>query len=156
MSKFENGLLSSAAVTVEKDINAAGPTVVEETEAFSLSIRRSAGLVSIKEDGMVCEISASLSHTFGSAERFDLISAAVDRHVYPFKLSQLLSSGKAELRLRDKSGEIFWARLSRAIEEDRYLFEDIDIEKNFELDCEDLLEEQERSFPWSESDRTIQ
>ena len=83
MSKFENGLLSSAAVNVEKDINAAVQTVVEETEAFSLSIRRSAGLVSIKEDGMVCEISASLSHTFGSAERFDLISAAVDRHVYP-------------------------------------------------------------------------
>lgn len=155
MSKFENGLLSSASVNVEKDINAAVQTVEEDTEAFSLSIRRAAGFVSIKE-GIVCEISASLSHTFGTAERFDLISAAVDRHVLPFKLSQLLSSGKAELRLRDKRGEIFWARLSKAIEEDRFLFEDIDIEKNFELDCEDLLEEQERSFPWSESGRTIQ
>lgn len=156
MSKFENGLLSSAAVVnVEKDINAAAQTVEEDTEAFCLSIRRPAGLVSIKE-GIVYEISASLSHTFGTAERFDLISAAVDRHVFPFKLSQLLSSGKAELRLRDKSGEIFWARLSKATDEDRFLFEDIDIEKNFELDCEDLLEEQERSFPWSKSGQTIQ
>lgn len=155
MSKFENGRLSSAAVNVEKDINAAVQPVEEDSEAFSLSIRRSAGLVSIKE-GVVYEISASLSHTFGTAERFDLISAAVDRHVFSFKLSQLLSRGKTELRLRDKSGEIFWARLSKAIDEGRFLFEDIDIEKNFELDCEDLLEEQERSYPWSESDRTIQ
>lgn len=155
MSKFENGLLNSATVNIEKDINAAVETVEEDSEAFSLSIRRPAGLVSIKE-GIVSEISASLSHTFGAAEHFDLISAAVDRHVFPFKLSQLVSCGRAELRLRDKSGEIFWARLSKAIEEDRFLFEDIDIEKNFELDCEDLLEEQERSFPWSESDQTIQ
>ena len=40
---------------------------------------------------------------------------------------------------------IFWARLTSK-GENRLLIEDIDIEKNFELDGEDLIEEQEREF----------
>ncbi|WP_300834961.1 hypothetical protein [uncultured Parasutterella sp.] len=47
--------------------------------------------------------------------------------------------------MKDAAGSIFWARLTSK-GENRLLIEDIDIEKNFELDGEDLIEEQEREF----------
>ena len=47
--------------------------------------------------------------------------------------------------MKDAAGSIFWARLTSK-GENRFLIEDIDIEKNFELDGEDLIEEQEREF----------
>ena len=47
--------------------------------------------------------------------------------------------------MKDAACSIFWARLTSK-GENRLLIEDIDIEKNFELDGEDLIEEQEREF----------
>ena len=47
--------------------------------------------------------------------------------------------------MKDAAGSIFWARLTSK-GENRLLIEDINIEKNFELDGEDLIEEQEREF----------
>ena len=86
-----------------------------------------------------------IAATLGIAAGYLLRDLIVDQAVFQVKEAQLNRIGKTEVRMKDAAGSIFWARLTSK-GENRLLIEDIDIEKNFELDGEDLIEEQEREF----------
>lgn len=145
MSKFEVADLKKRPES-KKDINSAFRNF-EEPECFlSSTMRRAAGSLELKDD-IVAKLTQGLISTLGFVKGFLLQDLFADKAVYPIKRDQLARLGTTEARLKDAQGEIFWARLTK--KKDSILLEDIDIEKNFELECEDLLEEQERTISLS-------
>ena len=138
MSKYTNGVLQ-VLETADKDINQTFGYTEETNECVFCSTRRESGWVTVEKSG------EGIAATLGIAAGYLLRDLIVDQAVFQVKEAQLNRIGKTEVRMKDAAGSIFWARLTSK-GENRFLIEDIDIEKNFELDGEDLIEEQEREF----------
>ena len=144
MSKYTNGVLQ-VLETADKDINQTFGYTEETNECVFCSTRRESGWVTVEKSGIISKIGEGIAATLGIAAGYLLRDLIVDQAVFQVKEAQLNRIGKTEVRMKDAAGSIFWARLTSK-GENRFLIEDIDIEKNFELDGEDLIEEQEREF----------
>ena len=142
MSKLTSGQLNVFFET-EREVPGSYHDIVETAESSPFPIKRPSGFFKLNND-RISFISESLQKTLGQKENCALEALVADLAVLKMKLHQLNTVGKAEIRLIDAEGTIFWTRISST--DNGYLVEDIDIEKNFELDCEDLCEEQEREF----------
>lgn len=140
MSKFEVLDLKRQQKS-KKDIHASFRSFDEPESLISSSMRRAPGTFELK-DNVIAKVAESLIITLGAAKGFLLQDLFADKAVYAIKMDQLTRLGSTEARLKDAQGSVFWARLS--LKGKGVFLEDIDIEKNFELDCEDLMEEQER------------
>ena len=144
MSKYTNGALQ-VLEAADTDINQTFTYTEETSECVICSTRRESGWVTVEKSGIISKIGEGIAATLGIAAGYLLRDLIVDKAVFQVKEAQLNRIGKTEVRMKDAAGSIFWARLTSK-GENRLLIEDIDIEKNFELDGEDLIEEQEREF----------
>ena len=144
MSKYTNGALQ-VLEAADTDINQTFTYTEETSECVICSTRRESGWVTVEKSGIISKIGEGVAATLGIAAGYLLRDLIVDKAVFQVKEAQLNRIGKTEVRMKDAAGSIFWARLTSK-GENRLLIEDIDIEKNFELDGEDLIEEQEREF----------
>lgn len=144
MSKYTNGSLQFFE-TADKDINQTFAYTEETSECVFCSTRRESGWLTVEKSGIISKIGEGIAATFGIAAGYLLRDLVVDKAAFQVKAEQLSRMGKTEVRLKDAAGSIFWARLTSK-DGNRLLIEDIDIEKNFEIDGEDLIEEQEREF----------
>ena len=141
MSKYTNGALQ-VLEAADTDINQTFTYTEETSECVICSTRRESGWVTVEKSGIISKIGEGVAATLGIAAGYLLRDLIVDKAVFQVKEAQLNRIGKTEVRMKDAAGSIFWARLTSK-GENRLLIEDIDIEKNFELDGEDLIEEQE-------------
>lgn len=144
MSKYTNGALR-VLETADRDINQTFAYTEETGDCVFCSTRRESGWVTVEKSGIISKISESIASTLGIAAGYLLRDLVVDKAVFQVKEAQLNRVGKTEVRIKDAAGSVFWARLTSK-DGNRLLIEDIDIEKNFEMDGEDLIEEQEREF----------
>jgi hypothetical protein len=111
----------------------------EETD---LSQRRVLGSLVI-EEGKIKKFDADISKSISVRRGLPLAEIFADEAVRRLKLTMLERTGRCEVRLRDLSGMIFWAEMRR--DGNVVSIRDIDLEKKFEIDGEDILEEMERS-----------
>lgn len=144
MSKYTNGALR-VLETADRDINQTFAYTEETKDCVFCSTRRKSGWVTVEKSGIISKISESIASTLGIAAGYLLRDLVVDKAVFQVKEAQLNRVGKTEVRIKDAADSVFWARLTSK-DGNRLLIEDIDIEKNFEMDGEDLIEEQEREF----------
>lgn len=143
MSKLSDGLISlnkNERIQLEK-----GFAYEDEPVEYSGSFfRRELGSVTLEENGIISKISGNVSRSLGVAVGYLFSDLFTDASVFQMKKAQLNRVGKTEVRIKDAQGTAFWARLTS--KDGALLIEDIDIEKNFEIDTEDLIEEQEREL----------
>ncbi len=114
---------------------------VQANESIQAAMRRESGRL-VLTDGKISKFDRSLGNTLGDILGYSLEELFIDNHSSKIKLHQLQTLGKVDVRLMDGQGAIFWARLSRS--DDLIHVEDIDLEKNFEMASEDLIESHER------------
>lgn len=114
---------------------------LKENEKLHTPFRRESGTL-FMANGKISKFDGSLGKTLGDIKGFSLEELFIDDYSSKIKLYQLETLGKADVRLMDGAGSIFWARLSRS--DDLIHVEDIDIEKQFQLSSEDLIESYER------------
>ncbi len=113
----------------------------DPSEEVHFSSKREGGSIKVS-DGIISEICSGLAKTFGLKNKAHVSELFADRSMSSYNLFRLERFGTADVRMIDSNGGIFWARLTKDGKSIR--IEDIDDEKNFMLDCEDLIEEEER------------
>ncbi len=104
---------------------------------------RASGTLSTSDD-VIMDMSQSLINTLGDKRLSHIFEIFADTQHINVLLLQLNLLGTVEARLIDAQGSVFWAKITN--EGDWYLIEDIDLTKSFTFDCEDLIDEQERTL----------
>ncbi len=103
---------------------------------------RAGGTLSTSDD-VIVDMSQSLISTLGDKRLSHIFEIFADTQHINVLLLQLNLLGTVEARLIDAQGSVFWAKITS--DGDSYLIEDIDLAKSFMFDCEDMIDEQERS-----------
>lgn len=80
---------------------------------------------------------------FGNICNDEFENIFADKCSYSIKIAQLQNFGSCTARLLDHQGHAFWAEIS-FLNSNTLLIQDIDQIKRFEIDTEDLIEEEER------------
>jgi hypothetical protein len=110
----------------------------EETD---LAQRRVLGSL-ILEEGKIKKFDADIGKSLAVRRGLPLTELFADEAVRRMKLMMLERTGRCEVRIRDLSGLVFWAEIR--LDGNKVMIRDIDTEKKFEIDGEDILEEMER------------
>lgn len=119
--------------------------VINERPAEQIySVQRRPEAFALIKNGKISESDENFKAVFGNSEGLKLSELFADSVSAKTKAPALEENGFVEVRMKDIRNNIFWAALR--LSGDELTVEDIDIKKNFEIDCEDLLEEQERRF----------
>lgn len=110
-------------------------------EVFAYREYKTTGFLKIKNNQVIA-VSDSLKNKLAIRVGDELPSLFANQLCASVQLKKLFLFRKVEARLIDSSNQAFWARLT--LDSDKLIIEDIDLEKQFEIDTEDQIEEMER------------
>lgn len=115
----------------------------QENYSHYFDVKRADSSIELKH-GQIIRHDKNAASVFGQIEHKQFLSLFADRSAGIVKLSELERNQMCDAYLIDGDGMRFWARIT--IKEDTVLISDIQCEKSFLADGEDLRESMERSL----------
>ncbi|MBQ8829694.1 MAG: hypothetical protein IJ022_06345 [Burkholderiaceae bacterium] len=94
-------------------------------------------------NGTIENCNSSAQKIFGDISNDAFENIFAEKLSYLMKIAQLQNFGSCNARLLDHQGHAFWAKIS-FLSSNTLLIQDIDQIKRFEINTEDLIEEEER------------